>query len=114
MQEPCVTTVEWASSPDVMYRVQIQVEGLDRKGLLSDLIRAISEAGVKHSGCARAHLGDDTYRGGPVRGWSSGTGSCWSTCLNVVRNVDGRVQGVPPDGREALGSVGSLEISFVC
>ena len=38
-EEPRITTVEWASSPDAMYRVQIQVEGLDRKGLLSDLIQ---------------------------------------------------------------------------
>ena len=45
-EEPRMTEVAWAPSSDTTYRVQVQVEGLDRKGLLNDLIRVISEAGV--------------------------------------------------------------------
>jgi GTP diphosphokinase len=86
-EEPRITTVEWASSPDVMYRVQIQVEGLDRKGLLSDLIRAISEAGVSILD-ARVHTSEDRT---VIDRFAVELGDRFMLehVLNVVRNVAG-------------------------
>lgn len=43
--DPRQTAVEWATNSKSTYRVAIQVEGIDRKSLLSDTIRVISEAG---------------------------------------------------------------------
>ena len=38
--------VEWAPSPSSVFLVAIQVEALDRKGLLSDVTRVLSEQHV--------------------------------------------------------------------
>ena len=85
-EEPRVTTVEWASSPTATYRVQIQVEALDRKGLLSDLIRAISESGVNI--LTRAHTSEDRT---VVDRFALELGDRFMLehVLNVVRNVTG-------------------------
>ncbi len=86
-EEPRVTTVEWASSPTATYRVQIQVEALDRKGLLSDLIRAISESGVNILD-ARVHTSEDRT---VVDRFALELGDRFMLehVLNVVRNVTG-------------------------
>lgn len=86
-EEPRVTTVEWASSPSATYRVQIQVEALDRKGLLSDLIRAISESGVNILD-ARVHTSEDRT---VVDRFALELGDRFMLehVLNVVRNVTG-------------------------
>ncbi len=42
-QEPRATQVEWAQSSTALYRAIIQVEGLDRKSLLMDLVKVIAE-----------------------------------------------------------------------
>lgn len=42
-EEPRITTVEWEQNSTALYRVIIQVEGLDRKSLLMDLVRIIAE-----------------------------------------------------------------------
>ena len=82
-----MTTVEWASSPSATYRVQIQVEALDRKGLLSDLIRAISESGVNILD-ARVHTSEDRT---VVDRFALELGDRFMLehVLNVVRNVAG-------------------------
>lgn len=41
--EPRATEVEWAQNSSALYRVIIQVEGIDRKSLLMDLVRVIAE-----------------------------------------------------------------------
>jgi GTP pyrophosphokinase len=38
--------VAWAEGADAVYLVQVQVEALDRQGLLSDISRVLSEHGV--------------------------------------------------------------------
>ena len=38
--------VEWAPSSSSVFLVQVQVEALDRAGLLSDVTRVLSESGV--------------------------------------------------------------------
>ncbi|MGH8860345.1 MAG: RelA/SpoT family protein, partial [Jatrophihabitantaceae bacterium] len=47
LQQPDrVVEVEWAPSPDSTFVVSIQVEALDRHGLLSDITRALSDGSV--------------------------------------------------------------------
>jgi len=41
-----IVEVEWAHSGNVGYLVSVQVEALDRTGLLSDLTRSLSDQGV--------------------------------------------------------------------
>lgn len=41
--EPRATEVQWAQNSSALYRVIIQVEGLDRKSLLMDLVKVIAE-----------------------------------------------------------------------
>lgn len=41
--EPRATDVEWAHNSSALYRVIIQVEGIDRKSLLMDLVKVIAE-----------------------------------------------------------------------
>lgn len=41
--EPRATEVRWAQSSNALYRVIVQVEGLDRKSLLMDLVKVIAE-----------------------------------------------------------------------
>lgn len=86
-QEPRLTDVEWAPSSNSAYRVQIQVEGLDRKGLLNDLIRAISDAGVNILD-ARVHTSEDRIA---VDRFTIELGDRFMLehVLNVVLNVDG-------------------------
>ncbi|MDD7384985.1 MAG: bifunctional (p)ppGpp synthetase/guanosine-3',5'-bis(diphosphate) 3'-pyrophosphohydrolase [Actinomycetaceae bacterium] len=38
--------VEWAKDADAVYTVQVQIEGLDRQGLLSDISRVLLDHGV--------------------------------------------------------------------
>lgn len=58
--DPRQTAVEWASHGNSVYRVSIQVEGIDRKALLSDTIRVISEAGCNIVD-AKVHTSDERF-----------------------------------------------------
>ncbi|MFW0182734.1 RelA/SpoT family protein [Rothia sp. CCM 9417] len=58
--DPRQTAVEWAANGNSVYRVSIQVEGIDRKALLSDTIRVISEAGCNIVD-AKVHTSDDRF-----------------------------------------------------
>lgn len=86
-QELRLTEVQWAPNPSSTYRVQIQVEGLDRKGLLNDLIRAISDSGVSILD-ARVHTSEDRIA---IDKFSVELGDRFMLehLLNVVQNVDG-------------------------
>ena len=86
-QQPRLTEVQWAPTPSSTYRVQIQVEGLDRKGLLNDLIRAISDSGVSIVD-ARVHTSEDHIA---VDRFTVELGDRYMLehVVNVVLNVDG-------------------------
>lgn len=58
--DPRQTTVAWAPRTNSTYRVSLQVEGIDRKALLSDTIRVISEAGCNIVD-AKVHTSDDRF-----------------------------------------------------
>ena len=58
--DPRQTAVEWAAHGNSVYRVSIQVEGIDRKALLSDTIRVISEAGCNIVD-AKVHTSDERF-----------------------------------------------------
>lgn len=58
--DPRHTAVEWAHTGSNVYRVSIQVEGIDRKSLLVDVIRVISEAGCNIVD-AKVHTSDDRF-----------------------------------------------------
>lgn len=58
--DPRQTTVEWATSTNNNFRVSIQVEGIDRKLLLVDVIRVISESGSNIVD-AKVHTSDDRF-----------------------------------------------------
>lgn len=58
--DPRHTTVEWAATGTSTYRVSIQVEGIDRKSLLVDVIRVITEAGCNIVD-AKVHTSDDRF-----------------------------------------------------
>ncbi|MDY3049454.1 MAG: bifunctional (p)ppGpp synthetase/guanosine-3',5'-bis(diphosphate) 3'-pyrophosphohydrolase [Rothia sp. (in: high G+C Gram-positive bacteria)] len=59
-EDPRQTEVQWAPAGNAVYRVSLQVEGIDRKSLLSDTIRVISEAGCNIVD-AKVHTSDDRY-----------------------------------------------------
>ncbi len=58
--DPRQTAVEWAPSSSTVFRVVIQVEGIDRKSLLVDTLRVISEAGCNIVD-AKVHTSDDRF-----------------------------------------------------
>lgn len=85
--EPRATAVEWAQSSNALYRVVIQVEGIDRKSLLMDLVRVISENQVNIVD-ARVLTNDDRFA------INRFTIECKDRfmldhILNILKNVDG-------------------------
>ena len=59
-----IVPVSWASSPQQAYLVAIQIEGLDRSGLLSDVTRAMAEQHVNITSAAiNTSPKDRTFKG---------------------------------------------------
>nr|WP_237223926.1 MULTISPECIES: bifunctional (p)ppGpp synthetase/guanosine-3',5'-bis(diphosphate) 3'-pyrophosphohydrolase [Rothia] len=85
--DPRQTAVEWATNSKSTYRVSIQVEGIDRKSLLSDTIRVISEAGCNIVD-AKVHTSDDRFA---VNRYTIELSDRFMLehLLNQIRNVNG-------------------------
>lgn len=85
--QPRATEVAWANSSHALYSVVIQVEGIDRKSLLMDLVRAISENQINIVD-ARVVTNDDRFA------INRFTVECKDRfmldhLLNVLKNVEG-------------------------
>ncbi|MEU4206549.1 RelA/SpoT family protein [Rothia terrae] len=86
-EEPRLTEVEWAPTGTAVFRTQIQVEGIDRKALLSDVVRTISEQHVNIVD-ARVHTSEDRFA---VSRYTLELGDRFMLehLINVIQNVDG-------------------------
>lgn len=85
--EPRVTEVQWASSSQAVYRVNIQVESIDRKSLLMDLTRAIGENHINICH-ARVMTSEDRFA---INRFSVEVRDRYMLdhVLNVLKNVEG-------------------------
>lgn len=79
--------VEWTNTSSGVYLVQIQVEALDRAGLLSDITRVLSET---HVNILSASVATSKARVAQSRFvFEIGDASHLDNVLNAVRQVDG-------------------------
>ena len=82
-----IVEVEWAAKASGVYLVQIQVEALDRAGLLSDITKVLSETHVNilsaSVATSRARVAQSRFV------FEIGDASHLDTVLSAVRKVDG-------------------------
>ncbi len=86
-QQERVVEVEWAPTPKSVFLVQIQVEALDRSGLLSDVTRTLSE---HHVNILSASVNTSTSRLAISRFlFEMANATHLDHVLNAVRRIDG-------------------------
>ncbi|WP_373864808.1 RelA/SpoT family protein [Nocardia pseudovaccinii] len=95
-----ITDVEWAPSPSSVFLVAVQIEALDRTGLLLDIVKALTVEQVYILSASVATNGDRvviskfTFEMGDLKHLSH--------LLRVLRNVEGVYDAYRPTGPNAM------------